>query len=162
MKRSLIIIAVLFATILSSCKNTNTPDQFAIKFLNAMYICDFDLAKDLSTKNTWPIINGLKKNTSHLSEDDKMELVGKLKVEILDVKAETDSTDLIYFKTTPDFQIFKAIKILKQTDEEGNIKFKVDNSSTDSLSGADDFQLNEVILPFQEEVTTNTDTTTNN
>src|SRR5690606_33539246 len=122
----------------------------------------FDLAKDLSTKNTWPIINGLKKNTSHLSEEDKMELVGKLKVEILDVKAETDSTDLIYFITTPDFQIFKAIKILKQTDEEGNIKFKVNNSSTDSLSGADDFQLNEVILPFQEEVTTNTDTTTNN
>src|SRR5690606_2352492 len=126
----------------------NTPDQVAIKFLNAMYTYDFDMAKDMSTKNTWPIINGLKKSTSHITEEEKMAIVGKLKIEIIEVKPETDSTELVYYKTEPDIQICKAIKILKQIDEEGKTKYKIDNSSTDSLSGADDLQLNETIMPF--------------
>ncbi len=156
MKKIIILCIGCISWVFAGCKNSNTPDQTAIKFLNCMYTYDFEGAKNLSTSNTWPIINGIKKATAEVSEEEKLAMVGKLKVEILNVKQETDSTELVYYNTQPDFQIFKAIKILKQVDEDGKIRYKVDNASTDSLSGGDDLQLDEVIHPFEDETASDT------
>ena len=141
----------ILALVVWACKNTNTPDQTVIKFLNSMYTMDFEMAKSLSTKNTWNIINGLDGKTKHITEEQKAAMMGKLKVTITSVVPETDSTSLVYYSTEPPFQIFPVIRVLSQEDQDGRMRYKIDVSSLDSLSGGDDLILTEETKPFEED-----------
>lgn len=146
-----LFLVLVSSTVLVACKNTNSPDQTATKFLSSMYSMDFELARSLSTKNTWNIIKILEHKTKDVTEEEKSALIGKLKVTITEIIPETDSTELVYFTTEPDFQIFPALRILSQTDADGRVRYKVDNSSLDSLSGGDALIVTENMKPFEED-----------
>lgn len=150
MRKYLVLLACLLL-VATACKNSNSPDQTAIKFLNSMYTMDFEMAKSLSTRNTWNFINIIEHKTKGITDEEKAKLSGKLSVTVTSVIPETDSTVLVYYSTEPTFQIFTALRVLKQEDQDGRIKYKIDNSSLDSLSGADELLLTEETLPFQED-----------
>lgn len=149
MKKLGIILVLL--VIISSCKNTNTPDHTVVKFLSSMYGMDYEMAKSLSTRNTVNIINIIEHKTKHVTEEEKAELIGKLRVSIDSTITETDSTYLVYYKTEPNFQIFPVIRVLAQTDQDGRVRFKIDNSSLDSITGGDELIITETVQPFEED-----------
>jgi len=145
MKKYLLLLFALMV-IAISCKNSNTAEQTAIKFLISMRQMDFEMAKSLSTKNTWYMINIMEGSTKHLSEEEREKLSEeKLTIDITETKPETDSTVLVYYTTEPDFNIFPALRLLKQEDQDGRIKWKVDISSLDSISGGEEMYIEETM-----------------
>lgn len=145
MKKYLLLLFALMV-IAISCKNSNTAEQTAIKFLISMRQMDFEMAKSLSTKNTWYMINIMEGSTKHLSEQEREKLSEeKLTIDITETKPETDSTVLVYYTTEPDFNIFPALRLLKQEDQDGRIKWKVDISSLDSISGGEEMYIEETM-----------------
>lgn len=142
---------LLLLCMLTACKNPNTPEQTAMKFLNSLYNYDFEMAKSISTRSTWSILNIMDARTKDIPDEVKQEQVGKLKINITRTVPETDSTYIIYYTTDPDFQIFPALRILKLTDEDGKPRYRVDISSLDSLSGSSDAFIEEEILPIQDD-----------
>ncbi len=142
---------LLLLCMLTACKNPNTPEQTAAKFLNSLYNYDFEMAKSLSTRNTWSILNIMDARTKDIPDEVKQENVGKLKINITRTVQETDSTYIVYYTTEPDFQIFPALRILKLEDEDGKPRYRIDISSLDSLSGGNDAFIEEEILPIRDD-----------
>jgi hypothetical protein len=150
MKQLLAGITICTSILWIACKNPNTPENTAIKFLNSLYNYDFEMAKSMSTRNTWGMLNIMNAKTKDVSDEKKQENIGKLRVTITDTQKETDSTVIVYFSTEPSFQIFKGIRILEE-EEDGRPRYKVDMSSLDSLSGFDDIIIEEETLPIKED-----------
>lgn len=149
--KPLFICTGFLLLLLTACKNPNTPEQTAIKFLNSMYTYDFEGAKNISTKSTWNMLNILEAKTQDISDEVKSANIGKLKVKILDSRKESDSTFIIFYSAEPDFQPFPALRVQKFVDEYEKVTYKVDVSSLDSLSGIDDAVIEEEIMPIQED-----------
>lgn len=147
-----ILLLLICTAVAISCKNANTAEQTAIKFITSMRQMDFEMAKSLSTKNTWYMINIMEAATKHIPEDEREKLSEqKLHIEVTDTKPETDSTVLVYYKTDPDFNIFPALRLLKQEDQDGRVKWKVDISSLDSISGGEEMYIEETMRSADED-----------
>lgn len=73
--------------------------------------------------------------TKGIPENVKAEKAANFKVKILDTKAESDSTMIVTYSTTPKILPFNKIRLQKETDMEGRIKWKVDISTLELGSG---------------------------
>lgn len=137
MKRlsSIPVSILFFLCFFSSCKNSNSPQAVTEKFLTSVVQADFDKAKALSTKNTWGMLDIWASFTKGIPENVKAEKAANFKVKILDTKAESDSTMIVTYSTTPKILPFNKIRLQKETDMEGRIKWKVDISTLELGSG---------------------------
>jgi len=139
--RLLSVVLPLF--IFSSCKNTNSPQAVTEKFLTSVVQTDFDKAKALSTKNTWGMLDIWASFTKGIPEKVKQEKAENFKVKILDTKKESDSTVVVTYTTDPKILPFNKIRLQKELDIEGRVKWKVDISTLE-LGTADELYINAV------------------
>ncbi|KAA5533123.1 DUF4878 domain-containing protein [Taibaiella lutea] len=138
------LLFVLFSIcIFSSCKNSNSPQAVTEKFLTSVVQADFDKAKALSTKNTWGMLDIWAAFTKEIPENVKAEKAENFKVKILDTKTESDSTVIVTYSTEPKILPFNKIRLQKELDIEGRIKWKVDISTLE-LGTGDELYINAV------------------
>lgn len=153
MKRSAFILAaaalLLFTIAMSSCKNTNSPQAVTEKFLNSFVKMDYETAKSLSTKNTWGLLDIWISFSKDIPEEVKKEKTENFKVKVTDVKKETDSTMIVSYVTEPKVLPFNKLRLLRQTDQEGRERWKVDISTLD-LVGGDELYIEEEHKAVQE------------
>jgi hypothetical protein len=135
-------LCILFLSIFSSCKNSNSPQAVTEKFLTSFVQNDFDKAKSLSTKSTWEMLDIWASFTKDVPEKVKEEKAANFKVKILDTKAESDSSMIVTYSTTPKFLPFNKLRLLKEVDIDGRIRWKVDISTLATNSG-DELYMNQ-------------------
>ena len=124
-----------------SCKNSNSPQAVTEKFLTSVVQTDFDKAKSLSTKNTWGMLDIWAAYTKKIPENIKAERAENFKVKILDTKTESDTTVIVTYSSDPKILPFNKIRLQKETDMEGKVKWKVDISTLE-LGGGDQLYIN--------------------
>ena len=134
-KYSLAILMALFSIAIYSCKNTNSPQAVAEKFLNSFVKMDYESAKALSTKNTWGLLDIWASFSKDIPEEVRKEKAANFKVNITESKKESDSTMIITYTTEPKILPFNKLRLLKQTDQEGRERWKVDISTLDLVGG---------------------------
>lgn len=125
----------LVITLIYSCKNTNSPQAVTEKFLNSFVKMDYETAKSLSTKNTWGMLDIWASFSKDIPEAIKKEKAANFKVRITESKKESDSTMIITYITEPKILPFNKLRLLKQTDQEGRERWKVDISTLDLIGG---------------------------
>jgi len=136
MKRILfgLVSLTIMLLCLNSCKYSHTPDSVARKFLTSFNQMDFVTAKSLSTPGTWEILDIMAEATKNIPQERKENFASQFKVDILGVKKESDSTVVVTFKTDPKRLPFNQFRLLKTTNQDGNIRWKVDISTLDLLN----------------------------
>lgn len=134
--RSAIWLALLM-TLLYSCKNTNSPQAVTEKFLSSFVKMDYETAKALSTKNTWGLLDIWASFSKDIPEELRKEKAAQFKVTITESKKESDSTMIITYVSEPKILPFNKLRLLKQTDQEGRERWKVDISTLDLVGGED-------------------------
>ena len=130
-----VVSVILMLHLFSSCKNSNSPQAVTEKFLTSFVQNDFDKAKSLSTKNTWEMLDIWASFTKDIPENEKEQKAANFKVKILGVKAESDSTMIVTYSTDPKFLPFDKLRLLKQTDIDGRIRWKVDIATLATNNG---------------------------
>lgn len=121
--------------LLSSCKNSNSPQAVTEKFLTSVVQTDFDKAKSLSTKNTWGMLDIWAAFTKGIPQNVKDAKAENFTVKITGNEKESDSTVIVSFSTVPKILPFNKIRLLKDVDIEGRVRWKVDISTLDLGSG---------------------------
>lgn len=140
MKKIIPVLSFLFlVALLSSCKNSNSPQAVTEKFLMSFSKMDYATAKTLSTQNTWAMLDILASFTKEMPEAEKNALFQNFKVKITDNKKESDSTVIVTYVTEPKILPFNKLRLLQQKDVEGNIKWKVDISTLDLVGGEESY-----------------------
>lgn len=127
LKTSLLCISIF----LLSCKDTSSPKAIAEQFLFSLRTLDIEKAKSISTKNTWDFLNILESTAAQVSEDEKENLGRNLKIKIIDINDESDSTVIVTFTSSPEILPFNKIRMLKNVDKNGRDRWKVDISTID-------------------------------
>ncbi|WP_118974647.1 DUF4878 domain-containing protein [Taibaiella koreensis] len=135
MKKYTSLLLLLVATLIWSCKNTNSPQAVTEKFLNSFVQMDYETAKSLSTKNTWELLDIWASFAKDIPESVKKQKAESFKVKITDNKRESDSTVIITYTTEPKILPFNKLRLLRQTDIEGRERWKVDISTLDLIGG---------------------------
>lgn len=125
----------LLAILFYSCKNTNSPQAVTEKFLNSFVKMDYETAKSLSTKNTWGLLDIWASFSKDIPEEIKKDKAAGFKVKITESRKESDSTVIITYTTEPKVLPFNKLRLLKQTDQEGRERWKVDISTLDLVGG---------------------------
>jgi hypothetical protein len=129
------VLVMLMLHLFSSCKNSNSPQAVTEKFLTSFVQNDFDKAKALSTKNTWEMLDIWASFTKDIPDAEKEKNAANFKVKILGVKAESDSTMIVTYSTDPKFLPFDKLRLLKQVDIDGRVKWKVDIATLANNNG---------------------------
>lgn len=135
-------LVITMLSIFSSCKNSNSPQAVTEKFLTSFVQNDFDKAKSLSTKSTWEMLDIWAAFTKDIPDNVKEEKAKNFKVKILEIKAESDSTMVVTYSTEPKFLPFNKLRLLKQIDIDGRVRWKVDIATLDTNSG-DELYMNQ-------------------
>lgn len=138
----LVILVALLLPSVYSCKNTNSPQAVTEKFLSSFVKMDYETAKSLSTKNTWGLLEIWASFSKDIPEEVRKEKASNFKVNITESKKESDSTVIITYTTEPKILPFNKLRLLKQTDQEGRERWKVDISTLD-LVGGDELYIEE-------------------
>jgi hypothetical protein len=144
------ITCIILLCILAGCKNTNSPEITAAKFITSVRQMDYETAKSLSTKSTWTLLQIMEANTKHLTEEEKEAFVKDFKVKILQREDENDSTVVLTYVTNPEFVIVPKLRLRSEEDQDGRIRWKVDISSLDDLGIGDD-EIEERVSPIMED-----------
>lgn len=124
--------------VFSSCKNTNSPEITAAKFITSVRQLDYETAKSLSTKSTWTLLNIMEANTKHITDEQKEAFGKDFKVKITERVDENDSTVLLTYVSTPEFIIVPKLRLRSEEDQDGRVRWKVDISSLDDIDQTDD------------------------
>ena len=132
---SLFMVMLLAATLLYSCKNTNSPQAVTEKFLNSFVQMDYETARSLSTRNTWELLDIWASFAKEIPESVKKEKAEHFKVKITGNKKESDSTVIVSYTTEPKILPFNKLRLLRQRDIEGRDRWKVDISTLDLIGG---------------------------
>ncbi len=137
MKKKLfhIIFLSLLVVAFYSCKKTNSPQAVTEKFLNSFVRMDYESAKSLSTQNTWELLDIWASFAKEIPDEVKKKKAENFKVTITDTKRESDSTYVVTYTTEPKILPFNKIRLLRQADQEGRERWKVDISTLDLLGG---------------------------
>jgi len=138
-----IFTVLFFLVVFSSCKNSNSPQAVTEKFLTSVVQADFDKAKSLSTKNTWGMLDIWAAFTKEIPENVKAEKAENFKVKVLETKTESDTTVIVTYSTDPKILPFNKIRLQKELDIEGRVKWKVDISTLELGSG-DELYINAI------------------
>lgn len=140
MKKIIPVLSFLFlVAFCTSCKNSNSPQAVAEKFLTSFSKMDYVTAKTLSTPNTWAMLDILASFTKEMPETEKNALFQNFKVKVTDNKKESDSTYIVTYITEPKILPFNKLRLLQQKDLEGNIRWKVDISTLDLVGGEESY-----------------------
>ncbi len=140
MKKIVPVFAFLALAVLwTSCKNSNSPQAVTEKFLVSFSKMDYTTAKNLSTQNTWAMLDILASFTKEMPEAEKNALFQNFKVKVTDSKKESDSTMIVTYVTEPKILPFNKLRLLQQKDLEGNIRWKVDISTLDLVGGEESY-----------------------
>ena len=145
MKQRLFIAAgmvLLFLGLFSSCKNSNSPQAVTEKFLTSFVQNDFDKAKSLSTKSTWEMLDIWASFTKDIPDNIKQQKSENFKVKIAGIQAESDTSVIVSFSTDPKFLPFNKLRLLKDVDIDGRIRWKVDIATLGSNNG-DEIYMNQ-------------------
>jgi len=142
MKQRLLVagLFVMIVSFITSCKNSNSPQAVTEKFLTSFIQNDFDKAKSLSTKNTWEMLDIWASFTKEIPEEVKQQKAENFKVKILETKAESDSTMIVTYSTEPKFLPFNKLRLLRELDLDGRVRWKVDISTLD-INGGDELYM---------------------
>lgn len=124
----LIVFVLLF---LVACKDTGSPQYIAQRFLYSVRSMDFEVAKSLSTKNTWSFLNIMKSFTDSIPPEVKESYAKDLKITITSVVEESDSTVIVSYEATPKVLPFNKFRMQKSVDINGRDRWKVDISTID-------------------------------
>ncbi len=128
-----------------SCKDTNSAEATAEKFIFSMARLDMESARSLSTKDTWRILKLFDVATKEMDEEEKDALAFKIdKFTITNTEPINDSTVIITYETQPEFMPFSALKLVRQEDSEGKGRWKVDISSLDSIGNDNEIIIEEM------------------
>ncbi|RYG29578.1 MAG: hypothetical protein EOO01_38010 [Chitinophagaceae bacterium] len=141
-KFSSALALALLVTIFYSCKNTNSPQAVTEKFLSSFVKMDLETAKSLSTKNTWGLLDIWASFSKDVPEAMRQEKAANFKVKITETRKESDSTMIITYTSEPKILPFNKLRLLRQVDQEGRERWKVDISTLD-LVGGDEMYIEE-------------------
>jgi hypothetical protein len=150
--RSVVLTILLCTMVLTSCKNSNSPQAVTEKFLNSFVKMDYEAAKSVSTKNTWGLLDIWASFSSQIPEEVKQKRIEEFRIKITETRKESDTTMLVTYVTEPKMLPFNQLRLLQEKDIEGNIKWKVDISTLD-LVGGDEMYIEEEKKAVEEEPT---------
>ncbi|MFT4061520.1 MAG: hypothetical protein QM642_04095 [Edaphocola sp.] len=147
-KNPIILLLAALTVLLASCKNSNSPQAVTEKFLNSFVKSDYETAKAISTKNTWGLLGIWASFSKGVPEDVKADKAAGFKVKITGTEKESDSTVIVGYTTEPKLLPFNKLRLLRQMDQEGRERWKVDISTLD-LIGADDLYIEQCAKPVE-------------
>src|SRR5690554_6780744 len=132
-----ILYSIFFSVflLLSSCKNSNSPQAVAESFLISYSEMDYETAKALSTRNTWDLLDILSYYTQNIPEEEKNAIATNFKIRITENNRESDSTVIITYTSDPKILPFNKLRLLKSVDRNGRDRWKVDISTLDLVGG---------------------------
>lgn len=145
MHRKISLLLLVLSSFFYSCKDTNSAEATAEKFIFSMSRLDMESARSLSTKDTWRILKLFDAATKDMTEEEKDALTFNInKFTVTKSEPINDSTVVITYETEPEYLPFASLKLVRQEDSEGNGKWKVDISSLDSLDADNDKVIEEM------------------
>jgi hypothetical protein len=84
-----LILALLFGTVLSSCKKRASPQEVALNFMHAIQESNFDLARDYATKESQQVIQ-LYSFFDARRNDNERDKIKKAGIEVIDTEENGD------------------------------------------------------------------------
>lgn len=131
-KRSLLLLLIYFASLLTSCKDSGSPESITRLFLISLNKLDYVTAKNISTRSTRELLNIMRANTDGKFTEAELELRAEnLKVVLGKMEMINDSTAYVNFRTSPSILPLSKVKLVLVTQKLDKKEWQIDISTID-------------------------------